>query len=499
MKKYIYTLILFAFSININAQKMFSKIIEGKTFKTKFINAILDKDTIVVFGSDVSNHHNYFWLIKMDTTGKILSEKLYPIENSAIFTYTREGNKFIKTSDGGYAFVGSVDFDENGFLLKIKHNGDREFIKPHIPQPDQWSYKHKRIVETKDGYWILSSKDRDADSSVCLLKTDKKGERIWVKNFTNDRWYKDLLKITDNSFILSGEKKGSSGKTIPIVTYLDSLGNEQKSIFKGEKGDLGFYHLRKTKNGWVYATIEYDSTFYVKKYWLNGADDNFNTLWRKRIRPKAGTFAEINNINELANNEFIALSTEYDEDIDLSSFRSAAIVQKFNTQGDLAWHRVDTFFWSPEKYNTLFENNHSSAIGLPSGNIMIFGYAGAYSAPDNRYRTYGWVVKLSKDGCLLEPACGITSTGENFDIQAFKVFPNPATDLLHIAWEIPNEAPWRVVLSDYSGRVVQQAEIEKGNLQYRLNVEGLSNGIYFYQILLARGEALQAGKIIIQK
>ncbi|MCW3126905.1 MAG: hypothetical protein JWO03_2563 [Bacteroidetes bacterium] len=66
--------------------------------------------------------------------------------------------------------------------------------------------------------------------------------------------------------------------------------------------------------------------------------------------------------------------------------------------------------------------------------------------------------------------------------RSFKVFPNPAYDLLHI--ELPNsKAPESITIKDIAGK-----EMLTRSYSSTINIYSLSEGIYFVSIRLANGD-----------
>jgi hypothetical protein len=67
--------------------------------------------------------------------------------------------------------------------------------------------------------------------------------------------------------------------------------------------------------------------------------------------------------------------------------------------------------------------------------------------------------------------------------QSIGVFPNPATDAVHVRIQQPF-ASGSLRLFDSEGRVVLQQKLEKGTLEYRLELSNLASGIYCVQALV---------------
>lgn len=70
--------------------------------------------------------------------------------------------------------------------------------------------------------------------------------------------------------------------------------------------------------------------------------------------------------------------------------------------------------------------------------------------------------------------------------------PNPAKDRL--SFQLPTPGLYQLVVSDLSGRELTRQQFQGS--QYRLSVEGLSSGVYFYHIINRQTGATAVGKFI---
>jgi hypothetical protein len=507
--KNIFFILCFSFYIfSLQAQVGFSKANRFGYFAADFDNVILDNDTLVAFGE---TRDSFAWrcsFIKMDTFGNVLLHKRYEFGKYPDDFYADDGNSLIKTSDGGYALVGQKFDSDIGIFNKFKKNGDLAFTT-YIPKQDTIGFtRFTKMIEFKEAFYIISERQKKKDNKIqyVLTKINKKGNIVWEKVMIKDIGEINSIMPVDNNIVLAGfyyDKKAI------FIRSIDSTGNIINQIDKFQKFH-GCQHFQKTAFGYTYSMVNQypklnipDPVAFYREYFLVGTDDSLNILWQKQIGFVSLNPNEAKNICKVGKDEYVGLfrmcntkgsgnSTNlYPPDQYCGSF-----IQKYNTKGEMLWNRFDTLFWTRKEIN-LSENVLVSAVALPSGNIICVGWSQKRFQPNTG--VHSWVLKLSKDGCLLEPACGISATGENFDIQEFRVFPNPTSSIFTVEWKVPNESTWRLYLRDYSGRIVQQSEIAAGALRQTLQVENLANGLYFYELRASSGKHLESGKIIIQK
>lgn len=90
-----------------------------------------------------------------------------------------------------------------------------------------------------------------------------------------------------------------------------------------------------------------------------------------------------------------------------------------------------------------------------------------------------------------DPAAGVESIKDNNNL---KIYPNPFNDKTIIEFQNPSSEPFRLTLTDLSGKVVRIVDNITDSI-YELDREGLSKGFYFIEL---RGGNLYRGKILIE-
>ena len=85
---------------------------------------------------------------------------------------------------------------------------------------------------------------------------------------------------------------------------------------------------------------------------------------------------------------------------------------------------------------------------------------------------------------------GVEENGSASDSETLTVYPNPASDMLHLEGDFENG---QVSLFDLTGRKVYQ-----GMYQHNIAVDNLNNGMYFIQVVTAEGQVINQ-KFIISK
>jgi hypothetical protein len=80
------------------------------------------------------------------------------------------------------------------------------------------------------------------------------------------------------------------------------------------------------------------------------------------------------------------------------------------------------------------------------------------------------------------------------------VYPNPASDQLHIAIKEDGFRNASALITDLMGRVILQKGMTEGNgvLQSTISLEGITSGLYMVVITSESGKVLDVEKVIVQ-
>ncbi len=143
----------------------------------------------------------------------------------------------------------------------------------------------------------------------------------------------------------------------------------------------------------------------------------------------------------------------------------------------------------------IYNNANTSATYYP----RVYGYNGAFSAS----QCYTLLVSLSSTAWRTDGSTDGQVTAieipVDFEDAGFAMWPNPATD--HLTVEVPLEADSEVQVSifDAAGKtaVQQQRTLAKGDNQFTLDLQGLSNGVYMVQV--RNGEVAKVRKLVVNK
>jgi len=164
-------------------------------------------------------------------------------------------------------------------------------------------------------------------------------------------------------------------------------------------------------------------------------------------------------------------------------YNCSDLVTLYNTVGSMnGWSGDGTFGQGSNGWVTAI----APLPGLSGEPYIQFRFAFASNGSIERDGFAFDDVKIYSDA-----SAGIESLTDNGNL---KIYPNPFNNKTIIEFPNPSNEPFKLTLTDLSGKVVRIINNITDSL-YELDREGLSNGFYFIEL---RGEKTYRGKILIE-
>lgn len=475
-----------------------------------FHQMLLVEDTLVVCGS-ASNPDAPQWglfFAKLDTLGNMLDYKTH--YDSAGYNYVfEEGAKMIKTSDGGYALVGSRFESSIPLIFKLDAEGEIVFIGEY-PDESTFTKRHLHIVEIENGYISIGRKQQmdDGLSNGFAMGVDQAGNKLWELNYGGfglSEMFKGINLLSENEVLLTGSR-GVTGEQVNtyndlwgkgVAVIIDTMGAvlwewESEQVYIGQGPSVGFSRQYPTEDGgWIgegafgiVDTLFGEETILFRNIIIK-RDADFNIQWYTSFGENTTSMNQFIDVVATPDGGWVAVGTYWElvDPVEYTGYRTGMIA-KVNAQGDSLWSRIDTLFTPAHRSIPSLAN----AVVLPSGSIIACGKVDRYE-PDP-VKSLGWIIKVDRDGCL-EPNCRPTSTSELFpDMLDFAVFPNPAREVLHIQ----GEGQFAVSIYSLDGKIhLSEEELFQ---TAALEIRDFPAGIYFLQI--RQGNQLLTKRIVKQ-
>ena len=488
----------------------------NKTFdlglSIRFFAIKADGDKIYVAGymtKSLTGHQSVF-VASLDTLGEIMW--LTEIEDdSSSLTISDESDILIDQNQNvilPYAY-----FDRSSIGLATISPGGVILIKQEYVQILGSVSSPRDVIEMSDGYlitgWISPPPDYHLDAFI--LKTDFDGKQKWMYTYGYapfEEYARTITSVNDNEFVISGVRYSldiSSTFYHGWVLTIDSVGHtkwqwEANSNDIFNRGIMSM-QLDTNRNEWVYASFLQRPTTYpgedylVKIPVLVRRDSAMNFLSHNEYGPYAinhyiGSLQPGFSGGWIACGSYTTTTDDYESPLKSQSGR----ILKISEEDSLIWSVIDTAFFHPVEGSSSYLSGVCESF---SGSVYAVGWADNFDS-NNVYRSYGWLVKSTKDGCI-DTLCTTTSIDQEFvsnNTNHVKIYPNPATDYITIDMEFNLADDYYFELYNVNGQKVIRKYIDFGaSIE---DIDYLNPGFYYWKVINKNGKRLENGKLIIQ-
>jgi Secretion system C-terminal sorting domain len=508
-------LLLCFLSLNgiISAQQGFSKTVLLPDSKScSFASVLVDQDTLVCWGTTYGTSENKWGvcLTKFDTSGNLLqvSTDFDSVDNQTVNPICQ----LLRTSDGGYLGVASQGVGNKTAAYKFSHTGELEW-KHFYREPDFQVVITYSAQELADGYLCFGRYSVDYDNSNFTMKLSKSGEMLWFSkdigvSGVNDATRGRAIKWGNNFMLGSGQGPISTNESWSKTVLLEVDSNGQVV--------WDWYGQIEAKETGVLALVttpDSNIVIGVSRYFTNSLNGLSSKLKFRCIQPETGNtlwHTELPTLFDLSYSKSVISqikASPIGEGFDAIGFHSnwyngfviQGILAHYDWNGNMLWQRYDTVH-----VDTVFvvsENKLYNMAHLSSGSIIGVG---DIKRSDPYPHLEGWLIKWSSNGCLEENDCATVSThddlsgGNTGGWRNWEVYPNPASGYTWLYQ--PEGLSFRkgeVQILNVSGQVVRNQPFGNDfSGQYKIILDDLPHGLYFYQVVID-GEVQQAGRLIV--
>ncbi len=460
--------------------------------RPQITDLLVDQDEIIVYGDAFNNDTEWkqgLLVAKLDTTGAILQETFILDSLGDKLAVSTDWGKIIPTSDGGYAATAAAVNRASAFLIKMNQDLEVEFIREYADTVYSGNFDYK-LIEVPGGYLLFGSLESSDGQEGFIRYVRENGDIEWGNHYSNTPYgtrILDLARLTDTTwvyvtvenmspYIIGALQSGRSG-----IYILDLQGNLLSAWQSEPEPQIGYLRKVVPLNDGAFLTYGLSPKAIAGTTRLVQP-----TLARFTSGASPSWIHHFGNIRGLS-----ALHTLWDFAPTIDGHytgagkitvktgdepsRANGWLYKFSAQGDSIWGRnFPTPFPDAYPYTGALYG-----IGvLSSGNLIAGGTA---EDPHD----HCWIVKMTNDGCMDTLFCQITSSQETPEITApslLRAWPNPACDLLNIAWPSTGKA-LDLRLTDVHGRVVRQQHLLPFSEQISLDTSHLPAGIYFVEMV----------------
>jgi len=474
--KYIFSIILFSFSLLGISQEKFNKIdseLEGANMRNVFQMA--DTGYVMVGGS----YHDA--LIDIDVNyynslGDFVWNKHYGDDVYNIF-HGHE-NACIKT-EGGYILAGSSSGSLDThmvYLVKFDEAFDTLWTK-HFFKDTNWVVG-RNICNTNDGgYLIVGETELNSDSvwtsnntKGLMLKVDADGNYQWFKSFgtddNNDYLYK-VVQTHDGGYLVGGGTNSWQDDLDAIdrgdwyVVKTDVNGNEQWHRRYGNpilaegrvtqilKATDTTYYIT---GGWAYDRNNTGSYIYKESYIVK-LDKNFDEVYQLKYENQAYYKSYIMAAIETADSNILLAGsrTHYFEEYSYG-FNPRTTLTKMTPDGEILWER----YYVAGHDTVAGDHKGYSVKQTTDGGYVIGGWVNNENLTPTQQL---WLVKTDSVGCDDTGDFWVCATNamvnEFVDNPNFEMYPNPANDFIVIASEASQSQVSTVEIYNMQGQLIR--------------------------------------------
>lgn len=498
--RYLITLIYCLALLRANAQQGYSKVYDFDRPGVSFFNIKAQNDTLLVFGpvyhESIPNLQGLFFA-QLDTLGNILTYHTY--FDSLGGDLTARPHCTIQKLKDGYVIPASSFTRSTGVLCFVNKEG--EFTKI-VEYPDSTTIVdfYQSIIETSSGLLVFARKQRlDYRSDIFVMKTDKQGNKLWEKYYDSPgrQWLLGTVyKENDNQYLIGAGTTKPQNTPFNQLDYqtvffrIDSSGN---TLWQWESplglSEIGPGSLQKNNEGnWIYAGGEIqvfaNQGYITKNTKIVIRDEDFNLVTEKVVSPPYSELNGFVDIQPTQDGNWLGIGSMTTPPLWTQPNALAGWMYKFDDNLDSIWSREDTVFYNLQIYTDHWLHG---AVQLPSGSIIAAGQINVYYPSPGK--SWGWLIKVNKDGCIDTLACSISAIKDWNKNQAanMKVFPNPTNGLLFFD---DTETRWdKIEIINSQGQVMEV--IHKPD-KTELNLTEMSAGMYMVRFV-------HKGEIIIRR
>lgn len=491
------------------AQPGFNRKYNSGVFWETYFNVLYHDGHLTAPGCVTYDTLNYgFMHTELDTNGNVMSSRYLPVDLPE-YVENWYGSPIIQLRNGNVMSATGIHVPGGkGYLLAIHDGEELKTVKKYV-NLETFFLLVTRLCETDNAVYLSTVRQKnDYKNKPLVQRLDKDGNMIWEKEILISNYntsINSVFPLDNNTIILAGGT--STAGWVPtsqvsfksFITAIDSSGNTK---WKWESTSLEESNITGLKQlpdgGWLYATGRFDP-YSIFTGWVNHSmivrrDSNLNLVWKKQIN--STNYAYVCDLELTPDGNCVAATT-WSYPPPSPDFLTTAIY-KLSLDGEVLWARDPIYLYDENPVEHVF----GGVEVLPSGSIVAAGWITRYN---EGARTYGWLVKMSPDGCIYDNdpcvwwpgVIGGMGTDEAAPVEKMRVFPNPATDFVHI--ELPGGLREPLVrVFDWQGREVLRQPADGTLASVRLDVAGLAAGVYVVAVS-EKGRVLAREKLVVAK
>lgn len=410
------------------------------------------------------------------------------------FIYYMDYGSMLRLPDGNYLLGGSIkdlltDLN-NTYLIKIDTSGNVLWEKIYGNSDKNDFFGNFALTPDSTHIQVCGQTRRtDASGNIWLFKTDLEGEVVWDKEIPASGWQNGnyMAMLADESFLLASHY-GTSDLTQYKAYKFDASGNMmwQKKVGTNFDDD-GFPKIVALPDGSALFTGAVGTADWrVHHAYAVKLSPSGDIVWEKIYHTGFSTTTFARPVVLEDGSAILSGGLDYDT---LSSPRYTRF-WKINTEGDMLWEQIH--YYNPNGgSNYIYHQTDAS-----DGGVVGVGFSHEPSAT----KQDAWVLKLDSEGCLVEDCTVSAGEPEQAPAVGSMVFaPNPGSGFTTVRYALEGGSQQAVfMLVDVLGRQVLSRPLpsDAGNNEIHLDLQVLPVGAYIGTIAVD-GKVQVVSKLVV--
>lgn len=328
-----------------------------------------------------------FYLLKLDSEGKYQWHNVFGGIN------IEDAYSLKQTQDSGFVIAGFTNSFGNGgydaYMVKTDILGNFQWQK--IYGGTDWDFVYW-IEQTSDKGYLLAGETFSFGNNVqgYLIKTDSLGDSLWVRHFGSSgaEAFKEAHQTADSGFIAAGYIQNTDGNIDFFLVKTDKKGNLQWQKNYGGSTNEICNSLTICNDAGFLMGGHRDTNNTHKTYFIK-TDSEGNLIWEKTEMSVSGN-RSITRIRQTWDGEYILI-----QNTDVGGMGGMEIrLDKYNAGGWFLWGRSAGGAYNDEGYDLIqtYDSGfafvgYTSSYGVGPDNIFIVKTAadGNYNSTINTY------------------------------------------------------------------------------------------------------------------
>lgn len=464
--------------------------------------------------NSLNSDNTNFYLLKANTSGEIIWDKLYSSDNDMEFAVSIQ-----QTNDYGFIIAGNTrniaNINSNDIaLIKTDSIGNIEWSKTLGGEYQDWAFSVQQTFD--NGFVVLGSTINfgNLTGNTYLIKTDISGNILWSKIYDsgNTERGRSIISTNDSGFLIVSSSPGFSGS---ILIKTDIYGDVQwakkypalyEPIEVIQCLDDGYTIVGNIINtSWDIFLLRTDSignVYWAKAYGGNGWDEGYSVRQTSNLDY---IIVGYSNSFGIASDGY-AIKTDYNGNLQWSNiygddghdyFRSVIVtdggflisgwIGSFGSGGYDLW-LIKTDANGNSGCNQTSVETIVTTLDILADSITI--------ETDTGFEESNLILSTNTLNAVETVLCITTNINTN-DFNSFEalLYPNPITEISTLKFEYNPSEIFELRIYNSNGQIVHQiTEITAGEIEIKRN--DLDIGIYFIQ-LQSSNKIIGTWKVII--